>query len=134
MQLLERIQIAGPTYPGQIELYEGDLTELPDGLTVDYLVVSAFPDDYAPIPGTLIGALHDKGLSVGALAERKAVDLREACSCWLSAPLKPRPGMPYKRLLCFEPAYGGLAPQVEHHVAGSEARGRPSDRPDPRAQ
>jgi TIR domain len=45
------------------------------------------------------------------LASRKAVDLRQFASCWLSEPLPPQ-GLPVRRLLCFEPAVRGRAPEL----------------------
>jgi hypothetical protein len=68
-------------------------------------VVSAFPDSYVPVPRSLIGALDEAGVSVGELARDKELDLREACSCWLSREIAPRRrDVPYRRVLCFEPA------------------------------
>ena len=70
MKTLSSIQVHGAK-PRQIELLQGDLTELGAGEGFDLLVVSAFPDDYLPTPTSLIGALHRKGLSVAAdLASR----------------------------------------------------------------
>src|SRR5260370_12341364 len=94
----------------RVELYQGDLTDLGDDQAVDVLVVSAFPNDYSPVPGTLIAALEAKGISVAELARRKAFDLRHAFSCWLSAEIPPekrRPGIRFRRLLCFEPHWRG---------------------------
>ena len=54
---------------------------------VDLLVLSAFPNDYIPTLHRL-GALFNKGLSVDDLARNKAVDLRQAFSCWLSRPIQ----------------------------------------------
>jgi len=75
MQLLETIEIRG-SHPGRIELSQGDLTDLSSRQRADLLLVSAFPDDYEPTPGSLIGALHGKGLSVKKLARHKDIDLR----------------------------------------------------------
>ena len=77
------------------------------------LVVSAFPNDYAPTSSSLIGALAQKGLSVGSLATHKDVDLREAFSCWLSREFIPRdPRLQFRRILCFEPLRRGAPPEV----------------------
>ncbi len=79
----------------------------------DVLVVSAFPNDYTPTHGSLIGALDGKGLSVASLASEKEVDLREAYSCWLSRVFTPHdPGLRFHRILCFEPLRRGEPPQV----------------------
>ena len=112
MQLLDVIEIRGGQ-GGRIELFQGDLTELSPAERVDALVVSAFRDDYAPVQGTLIGALHRKGLSVGELAHDKDIDLRSTYSCWLSRDFTPpKPGLAYRRILCFEPVAYGKAPEV----------------------
>jgi len=77
------------------------------------LVVSAFPNDYTPTSGSLIGALERKGLSVRSLASEKEIDLREAFSCWLSREFTPRdPGLRFRRILCFEPRRRGEPPEV----------------------
>jgi hypothetical protein len=88
---------------GRLELLVGDLTEMPTEHAVDALVVSAFPGDYAPTPTSLIGALATKGLSVARLARDKEWDLRGNFNCWVSRELSPQPGLPYQRLMCFEP-------------------------------
>lgn len=51
------------------------------------LLVSAFPRNYAPVPGTLIGALHHRGVSIERLAASNEADLRETSGFWLSKPL-----------------------------------------------
>jgi hypothetical protein len=93
--------------PGLVQLFQGDLTDMPDREAVDVLVVSSFPRDYTPMPGALIGALYHKGLSVDALAADKEVDLLDAFSCWLSREIQPRPGLAFRRILCFEPYWKG---------------------------
>lgn len=70
-------------------------------------MVSAFPDDYIPTPGTLIAALNDRGLSVGDLAENKEQDLRKTYRCWLSGPI-PLPELHFRHIICFEPLSQGL--------------------------
>jgi hypothetical protein len=89
----------------------GDLAALSDEDAVDALVVSAIPDDYSATPGSLIGALHRRGISVAALAENKAVDLRQFSSCWLSQ-IIDEPDANFRRVLCFEPAVRGRATEV----------------------
>jgi hypothetical protein len=77
----------------------------------DVLLVSAFPDDHTPTAGSLIGALHRKGLSVKKLARHRDVDLRTSYSCWLSKKIRSRkPGLEYRRILCFEPRDRGEPP------------------------
>jgi len=91
---------------GAIELLHGDLTELPPEHAVDVLILSAFPDNYAPTKTSLIGALHRRGLSVAALATDKEWDLRSNFSCWMSRDI-PDEGFNFKRILCFETGHRG---------------------------
>src|SRR6185503_21273459 len=99
--------------PRRVELYLGDLAAIPKEQAVDLLVLSAFPDDYAPTPTSLIGALDRRSLSVRELATHKAVDLREAFSCWLSAELdRDHPNLGFRQLLCFEPLTRGAPPEL----------------------
>lgn len=84
MKVLDSITISRGSEWAVIELCCGDLTVMAPGDAVDILVVSAFPDDYTPTLPSLIGALHEKGISVAELAASKAIDLRPYCCCWLS--------------------------------------------------
>ncbi len=88
-----------------IRLCLGDLTGIPPGEEVDVLVVSAFPGDYVPTAGSLIGALYQRrGLAVGELAGNKQIDLTNIYSSWLSHDIRPRhPQLGFARVLCFEP-------------------------------
>jgi hypothetical protein len=111
MTLINRISVGEAGQERAIELFSGDVSAIPESEQVDLLVVSAFPSDYYPTSTSLIGALHAAGVSVQDLAKRKAVDLREFSSCWLSEPID-KPGVHFKRLLCFEPLVRGAAPEV----------------------
>lgn len=112
MQLLDQFIIEHATGTRRVELHHGDLTRIPPEEAVDVLVVSAYPNDYVPTSGSLIGALHGAGLSVADLAQRKAVDLRHAFSCWLSEDLGDDAArFGFRRILCFEPSVRG-APEA----------------------
>ena len=63
MRLVDSITVTDGTTERSIALYEGDLAALPPEHKVDYLIVSAFPDNYTPTPGSVIGALQRAGLS-----------------------------------------------------------------------
>src|SRR3954454_15253033 len=103
MELLSSIEVRGRRRK-RVDLYRGDVTTLSEDEAFDVLVVSTFPNDYAPTSGSLIGALARKGLSVASLAADKDVDLREAYSCWLSHEFTARDeGLRFRRILCFEP-------------------------------
>lgn len=113
MQLLDRLEFTYRGSPRSIAIFHGDLTAMPASEAVDLLVVSALPDDYEPTPRSLIGALERKGVSVGRLAERIAVDMRPNLACWLSEPVQASdPGVQFQRILCFEPLQRGEPPEV----------------------
>jgi hypothetical protein len=103
-RLLDKIDVCdGPTIR-RIGLYEGDLAAIPPEHHVDILVVSAFPNDYLPTPTSLIGALSERGLSVGNLAADKLHDLRETSAFWISQPIVgPAARLNIRQVACFEP-------------------------------
>ncbi len=111
MEIIDSIHVQHHGVTRSINLVVGDLAKLPPEHAVDAIIVSAFPDDYVPMSGTLIAALNRKGISVGDLAKRKAVDLRQFSSCWLSEVID-QPNAGFQRILCFEPAYRGKATDV----------------------
>jgi hypothetical protein len=102
MELLDKLAIRQGADTRTIELWHGDLAALPAEESVDILVVSAFPNSYIPMPNTLIGNLHERGISVKDLAADKLVDQRSTHSCWLSHDVRT-PGAGFRQLLCFEP-------------------------------
>ncbi|MFO1321834.1 MAG: toll/interleukin-1 receptor domain-containing protein [Burkholderiales bacterium] len=111
MRLLDRIDVRG-AHARRIELLQGDMTALAPGEGFDLLVVSAFPGDYTPTPGSLIGALQRKGLSVQALSQDMAVDLRDAYASWVSNAFDmPDADLRFHRVLCFEPRERGRPPE-----------------------
>jgi len=113
MKLLDTIHVKCGGNIKEIQLLEGDLTSIPLEHSVDVLVVSAFPGDYTPVAGTLIGALAMKNLSVGEYAQGKEADLRQSFSCWLSPSIGvKRKQFNFQRILCFEPSLRGRAPEV----------------------
>jgi len=105
MQLLDYIQVKTDKGFADIELYLGDLSAIPKEQKVDIVILSAFPNNYAPTPNTLIGSLDQKGLSVAKLAEDKDMDLRKTLWCWFSKELSKDQveKFNFSRILCFEP-------------------------------
>jgi hypothetical protein len=101
--------------PRRFEICVGDVSDAGED-RVDVLVVSAFPGDYSPTPGTVIQALLRRGVDVEALAARKAADWRALWHCWISEAVVPEAsqdaGVPpaagaaqgpgIGRILCFE--------------------------------
>ena len=94
-----------------IGIYEGDLTQLTTAEAVDLLIVSAYPNNYTPLPATLIGALEHEGISLQNLSESKEVDLRDQFSCWLSKDIDAEKHH-FKKILCFEPYHRGEPTEV----------------------
>lgn len=109
MRLLASWPVIGGQKPRTIELLLGDLAQLPPEHAADVLVVSAFPNDYSPTPTSLIGALDDAGVSVAALAQHKAHDLREEFSCWLSQPIE---NQAFQRIITIESGWNGQPPEI----------------------
>lgn len=118
MELLESIPVERNGVQRRIEVWHGDLTQLGTGPRFDYLVVSAFPHNYAPTPDSLVGALHRSGVSIEALSQSKDQDLRQTFACWMAhSPELEQLG--YQRLLCFEPLVRGTPPQVVGDIFGA---------------
>ena len=80
MNLLDSLTVLSPNARQTIELYHGDLTDMPPEHAVDVVIVSAYPGVYTPSRTSVMGALHKKGISVDALSLKKAVDLTQAFS------------------------------------------------------
>ena len=113
MKLISKIDVRGGDEVRRIGLYHGDLTKQSPEHAVDILIVSAFPDDYTPTHGSLIGALDQGGLSISALSMNKAFDLRSTSGFWLSQPLRGQNGsLNIGRVLCFEPSIIGTPPDT----------------------
>jgi hypothetical protein len=109
VELLETLRVHGFNDDRRIELLLGDLSHIPMDHEVDAVAVSAFGGDYVPVPGTLIGALADRGVSVGQLSQDKEVDLLDISRCWLSRPID-RPDLHFRHILCIEPPKHKTAP------------------------
>ena len=68
MELISQLTVHRTGADAVIQLLQGDITALPEDYAVDLLVVSAFPGDYTPVNGTIIGSLHQRGVSMASLA------------------------------------------------------------------
>lgn len=112
MQVLSTISIHNKANT-VIELLQGDLSALPAEHAADIVVISAYPGNYEPSPGSLVEALDKKGLSVGKLAEHKYCDLRSQLGCWLSDHLtaEQQAQFNFSHILCFEPLLHADAPE-----------------------
>lgn len=79
-----------------IRVIHGDLTQIE---SADVVVCSAFQGDYAPLYGTLIGALwRNKNIMVKDLADKPEIDLR-SMGCWISQEIEESD---FKRVACVE--------------------------------
>jgi len=88
-----------PTNLREVGLFQGDLTAMTSAETVSILVISALPGDLSPTPGSMIGALAAKGVSVEALSQTPAHDFRSQYKCWLSQPI---PAQSFGQILVLE--------------------------------
>ncbi|AGH87581.1 MULTISPECIES: hypothetical protein [Ralstonia solanacearum species complex] len=105
MTLLDSVAI---DHPGAIarnfNLYVGDVADM-TGHNVDVLAVSCLPGDYTPSPGSVLGALAARGVSVQAMSGNKAANYEPDLPCWISNPVSnPQPGIAFSRVLVYEPA------------------------------
>lgn len=113
MRLINELTVYDGAKDHRISLCHGDLSAITADQPVDLLIVSAFPNSYLPLPGTLIGALHRRGLSLAELARDKERDLRDVSGFWVSKPLGERHAdLNIGRIACFEPLVLGQPPQV----------------------
>lgn len=88
-----------------LQLCQGDLSNMSPADQIDILVVSALPGDYTPTPGSLIGALNSKGVSVQQLSTNKAHNYEPVLPVWISQPVSnPQPGIEFSQVLVYEPA------------------------------
>ncbi|AQW32560.1 hypothetical protein ACEQ38_23465 [Ralstonia syzygii subsp. celebesensis] len=104
MTLLDSVAI---DHPGSIarnfNLYVGDVADM-TGYNVDVLAVSCLPGDYTPSPGSVLGALAARGVSVQAMSGNKAANYEPDLPCWISNPVSnPQPGIAFSRVLVYEP-------------------------------
>ena len=87
----------------QLEICVGDILDC-ESKEVDFLVLSAFPDDYTKTEGSVIGKLSKIGVDVEQLARCKERDMRETWSCWVSREIEGA-SQPVRRIVCFENAF-----------------------------
>lgn len=101
LTLLKQTEVYYGTEKRKVSLVSGDLSALTAEDHVDYLGVSAFPNDYSPTGASLIEALSRKGISVAELAKDKLSDYRPDFPCWVS---KNVSGASFRRIAVYEPA------------------------------
>lgn len=86
----------------QLQLFCKDIVSFEE--PIDILTVSAFPYNYEPTAGTVIGALvRKKSIMVDELAKHPFFDLRKNAGCWISQEVELSPQNLYiKRIGCVE--------------------------------
>lgn len=104
----------------KLEICIGDILDC-QGETVDFLVMSAFPNDYAKTENSLVGRLSGIGVDVKQLSRNKGQDMRKRWLCWVSRELKDI-SQPIGRLVCFENDFDQLS-----HFPKQNARQSPAD-------
>jgi hypothetical protein len=83
-----------------LQICVGDITDTSQSGTVDMLAISCFPDDYIPLPHTIVGQLSALGIDISLLARDKAADNRATWQTWISQSLGAH--SPFGRIVCFE--------------------------------
>ena len=97
MEKLNHIEIETRSGFRSFELHCGDITKLP--FNVDVLVISAFKNDYSPIPNTIIGSLYNRGVDAYIEFENRLYDFQDSLGIWLSREIKNKS---FKYILCIE--------------------------------
>lgn len=88
MEPLYKVTIASLYGEKEIAVYHADATHFDE--PIDILTISAFHNDYEPVPRTLIRALFTNcGINVEELAGKPCIDLRNTNHVWLSDEIKP---------------------------------------------
>lgn len=80
---------------------------------IDVMAVSSFYRSYTPVRGTMLGAMHMKGISVADLSKSPEIDLREQCNIWLSHAIEGC-DLPITRIGCIEMSPLRLDPEAWH--------------------
>jgi hypothetical protein len=87
-----------------LEICVGDVLSFKSDEYIDLLCLSAFLNDYYPMPGTIVWGLSNRGVDVSQVASDKHRDWRQNWQSWISKPLNKK-DLPINRILCFE--HGG---------------------------
>ena len=104
MNRINLIDIETPWGYRSFELHQGDITQL--DFPVDVLAISAFRNDYEPVPGTVIAALLSNcGIDLKALSSRREFDLVDSFGCWIA---QVTPNSIFKRIICIEMVGGNF--------------------------
>jgi hypothetical protein len=79
------IQIETQTGIKEFELFHGDITDLP--FQADLVAISAFKNDYKPIPKSIIGQFKNKGIDIELLSKKPLHDFKDRLGIWVSQKL-----------------------------------------------
>lgn len=86
-----------------LQLCYGPINDLAEKDKVEFMCVSALPNNYTPTRSSQIGKLFHKGLNVAELAKNKEKDYRTNSYCWLSKEVpKNLPGIKFNKLIVLE--------------------------------
>lgn len=100
LEELKKIQIEHGKSIREVKLVTGNLASIEESQQIDYLILSALPNDYTPTEGSVIGALEEQGISVKELSENKLIDFRPKYPVWVSRDIK---GANFNRIVVYEP-------------------------------
>lgn len=83
----------------EISVFHEDICNLQKN--IDVLVLSSFKDAYAPVEGSVIGAIWQQhNINVEVLAMHPVIDLRSVCGVWISKQFKS--SAYFNRIACVE--------------------------------
>ena len=117
MENMTSARIETPFGAKSLSVAVGDVSSWQGAL--DVMTVSAFCGSYRPVPNTMMAALQAQNISVSALADSPALDLRKLSHVWLSEPIHGS-SLPIGRVGCIEMlSMGDLSQAREAEILSS---------------
>jgi hypothetical protein len=114
MNVIDTLPVDHPaTDPRTLVLCSGDIASIPANIGLQYLVISAFADSYAPEHNPYAAELERLGVDLAALERNYRLhDFRPSMPCWVTSALNV-PDVHFQHLLVWEPA---VALETNHRL------------------